>query len=86
MGLDGAIRLSEAQPGDQLYLLSVQQKRALRWLIQHGISDEVSLLVTSMFPNGVRLTSDGQLFTVPAWVARQTVVHRFRKVVKIGTQ
>ena len=66
------MRLSEAHVGDQLHLLTAEDKLALRWLIYNGVPDGVSAVVMSLSKSEVMLSTDERVVTVPAWVAQQT--------------
>ena len=73
------MRLSEAHVGDQLHLLTAEDKLALRWLIYNGVPDGVSAVVTSLSKSEVMLSTDERVVTVPARVAQQTLVHCIKK-------
>ena len=79
------MRLSEARVGDQLHLLWTQRKLALRWLIYHSLSEDVSMAVTSLSPRTIQLSAAECVINVPAWVARETLVHLTSKCSALTT-
>ena len=79
------MRLSEAHVGDQLHLLTAEDKLALRWLIYNGVPDGVSAVVMSLSKSEVMLSTDERVVTVPAWVAQQTLVHCIKTAAPTST-